>query len=72
MAYDGALWLQSKRKRLLQLKPLLRETKYLLALCRFARKYRLDQSRDDGGRWVDEGGGSRSATFESILGWQDV
>jgi hypothetical protein len=46
---------------LLDIKALVAELQWPLALRRFARKYRPDQARDDRGRWVDEGGGQPTA-----------
>jgi hypothetical protein len=59
--------LAAYHSQVLDLKALVVELKWQVALSRFARKYRPDQARDDHGRWVDEsgaadidGGGSES------------
>jgi len=51
--------IEAERAELLALKALVADVRFTLALWRLVRKYRPDQPRDEQGRWVDEGGGSR-------------
>src|SRR5262245_2679491 len=48
--------LRAERDERLRLKSTLAEIRWLVALRRFARKYRDDQPRDELGRWVYDGG----------------